>query len=209
MAHSDDNGLILPPKLAPNQVVIIPVYQGNQELDTLSETANRIKEELINQGVTVKYDDRDTQKPGWKFAEYELKGVPVRIVLGPRDIENKTAEIARRDTMTKETISQDAVASHVKKLLDEIQASIYNKALKFRDENLHRIDDYDQFKEIIRKRGGFVMAHWDGTEETENLIKQETKATVRCIPLDEDNEPGKCIRSGKASKRRVLFAKAY
>jgi len=182
MAHSDDNGLILPPKLAPNQVVIIPVYQGNQELDTLSETANRIKEELINQGVTVKYDDRDTQKPGWKFAEYELKGVPVRIVLGPRDIENKTAEIARRDTMTKETISQDAVASHVKKLLDEIQASIYNKALKFRDENLHRIDDYDQFKEIIRKRGGFVMAHWDGTEETENLIKQETKATVRCIP---------------------------
>jgi len=209
MAHSDDNGLILPPKLAPNQVVIVPVYQEDQELDAISETANQIKEELASQGITVKYDDRDTQKPGWKFAEYELKGVPVRIVLGPRDIENKTAEVARRDTLTKETISQDALASHVKKLLDDIQQSIYNKALKFRNENFHRINDYDQFKEIIGKRGGFVMAHWDGTVETENLIKQETKATVRCIPLDDDNEPGKCIRTGKPSKRRVLFAKAY
>ncbi len=209
MAHSDDNGLILPPKLAPNQVVIVPVHQGDQELDAISETANQIKEELASQGITVKYDDRDTQKPGWKFAEYELKGVPVRIVLGPRDIENKTAEVARRDTLTKETISQDAIASHVKKLLDDIQQSIYNKALKFRNENFHRIDDYDQFKKIIGKQGGFVMAHWDGTVETENLIKQETKATVRCIPLDDDNEPGKCIRTGKPSKRRVLFAKAY
>jgi len=209
MAHSDDKGLILPPKLAPNQVVIVPVYQGDQELDAISETANQIKEELASQGITVKYDERDTQKPGWKFAEYELKGVPVRIVLGPRDIENKTAEVARRDKLTKETISQDALASHVKKLLDDIQQSIYNKALKFRNENFHRIDDYDQFKEIIGKRGGFVMAHWDGTVETENLIKQETKATVRCIPLDDDNEPGKCIRTGKPSKRRVLFAKAY
>jgi len=209
MAHSDDNGLILPPKLAPIQVVIVPVYQGDQELDAISETANQIKEEFASQGITVKYDDRDTQKPGWKFAEYELKGVPVRIVLGPRDIENKTAEVARRDTLTKETISQDAIASHVKKLLDDIQQSIYNKALKFRNENFHRIDDYDQFKEIIRKQGGFIMAHWDGTVETENLIKQETKATVRCIPLDDDNEPGKCIRTGKPSKRRVLFAKAY
>jgi len=209
MAHSDDNGLILPPKLAPIPVVIVPVYQGDQELDAISETANQIKEEFASQGITVKYDDRDTQKPGWKFAEYELKGVPVRIVLGPRDIENKTAEVARRDTLTKETISQDAIASHVKKLLDDIQQSIYNKALKFRNENFHRIDDYDQFKEIIRKQGGFIMAHWDGTVETENLIKQETKATVRCIPLDDDNEPGKCIRTGKPSKRRVLFAKAY
>jgi len=209
MAHSDDNGLILPPKLAPIQVVIVPVYQGDQELDAISETANQIKEEFASQGITVKYDDRDTQKPGWKFAEYELKGVPVRIVLGPRDIENKTAEVARRDTLTKETIPQDAIASHVKKLLDDIQQSIYNKALKFRNENFHRIDDYDQFKEIIRKQGGFIMAHWDGTVETENLIKQETKATVRCIPLDDDNEPGKCIRTGKPSKRRVLFAKAY
>ena len=209
MAHSDDNGLILPPKLAPYQVVIVPVYQGDHELDAISETANQIKEELASQGITVKYDDRDTQKPGWKFAEYELKGVPVRIVLGPRDIENKTAEVARRDTLTKETISQDAIASHVKKLLDDIQQSIYNKALKFRNENFHRIDDYDQFKKIIGKQGGFVMAHWDGTVETENLIKQETKATVRVIPLDDDNEPGKCIRTGKPSKRRVLFAKAY
>jgi prolyl-tRNA synthetase len=209
MAHSDDNGLILPPKLAPNQVVIVPVYQRNGELGAISETANRIEKELTSQGITVKYDDRDTQKPGWKFAEYELKGVPVRIVLGPRDIQNKTAEVARRDTLTKETVSQDVLVPHVKNLLDEIQQSIYNKALKFRDENCHRIDDYDQFKEIINTRGGFVMAHWDGTEETENLIKQETKATVRCIPLDDDTEPGQCIRTGKPSKRRVLFAKAY
>ncbi len=209
MAHSDDNGLILPPKIAPIQVIIVPVYQGNEELGELSDTANRIKKELTSKGITVKYDDRDTQKPGWKFAEYELKGVPVRIVLGPRDIKNRTAEVARRDTLTKETIAQDILADHIIHLLDEMQQSIYNKALKFREENFHRIDDYDQFKEVIEKRGGFVMAHWDGTEETENLIKQETKATVRCIPLDSEEEPGKCIRSGKPSKRRVLFAKAY
>ena len=196
MAHSDDNGLILPPRLAPIQVVIVPIYKGDQELDTISETANRIKEGLISQGITVKYDDRDTQKPGWKFAEYELKGVPVRIVLGPRDIEKKTAEVARRDTLSKETVSQDLITSHVKKLLDEIQQSIYNKALKFRDENTYRTDDYREFKDIMETRGGFILAHWDGTEETELLIKEETKATVRCIPLDAENKPGKCIRTG-------------
>lgn len=209
MAHSDDNGLILPPKLAPNQVVIVPVYQGNGELGAISDTAHRIKEDLISQGVTVTYDDRDTHKPGWKFAEYELKGVPVRIVLGPRDIQNKTAEVVRRDTLTKEIISQNALASHVKKLLDEMQQSIYDRALKFRSENSHRVDEYDQFREIIEKKGGFVMAHWDGTVETEELIKQETKATVRCIPLDDDAEKGTCIRSGRPSERRVLFARSY
>jgi len=209
MAHSDDNGLILPPRLAPIQVVIVPIYKGNQELNAISETANRIKEELENQGVPVKYDDRDTQKPGWKFAEYELKGVPVRIVLGPRDIENKTAEVARRDTLSKETVSQDSLSAYVMSILKEMQHSIYDKALKFRDENSHSTDDYNEFKDIIKNHGGFVMAHWDGTNETEMLIKEETKATVRCIPLDAQDEAGKCIRTGKPSERRVLFAKAY
>lgn len=209
MAHSDDNGLILPPRLAPIQVVIVPIYKGNQELDAISETANRIKEELENQGVPVKYDDRDTQKPGWKFAEYELKGVPVRIVLGPRDIENKTAEVVRRDTLSKEIVSQNSLSAYVMNLLEEMQHSIYDKALKFRDENTHSTDDYNEFKSIIENRGGFVMAHWDGTNETEMLIKEETKATVRCIPLDAQDEAGKCIRTGKPSEKRVLFAKAY
>jgi prolyl-tRNA synthetase len=209
MAHSDDNGLILPPKLAPIQVVIVPIYKGDTELESISETAKKIQKDLEKAGISVKYDDRDTHKPGWKFAEYELKGVPIRIVLGPRDIENNTAEIARRDKLSKETVDQDKITGYVGKLLEEIQQAIYDKALKFREENSHQTDDYEEFKEIIENKGGFVYAHWDGTEETEAQIKEETKATVRCIPLNNKSEKGNCIRTGKPSTQRVLFAKAY
>ena len=209
MAHSDDNGLILPPKLAPIQVVIVPIYKGKEQLDDLSKTALRIKQELEEENISVKFDDRDTHKPGWKFAEYELKGVPVRLALGPRDLEHGTVEIARRDTLEKQTIPQANIAEHIKSLLEDIQQGIYNKALQFRKENTFEVDDYEEFKNIIKNKGGFILAHWDGSTETELKIKNDTKATIRCIPLDASKEEGKCILTGKPSKRRVLFAKAY
>ena len=209
MAHSDDNGLVLPPKLAPIQVVIIPIYKGTDQLGAIAEKAETIKKKLQEKGISVKFDDRDTHKPGWKFAEYELKGVPVRIALGPRDIENNTLEIARRDTLKKEIISQDGIDLYISDLLNEIQQSIYQKALKFRTENTFKTDSFEEFKKIMTNKGGFVLAHWDGTSDTEQKIKNETKATIRCIPFDSTEEEGKCIYSGKPSKRRVIFAKAY
>lgn len=209
MAHSDDNGLILPPKLAPIQVVIVPIYKGSEQLDKLGEVALKIKNELEDKHISVKYDDRDTHKPGWKFAEYELKGVPIRLAIGPRDIENGTIEIARRDTLEKKTVSQTEVVGMIEDLLDEMQQNIYNKAFSFRTENSHKVDTWEDFKEIINGSGGFVYAHWDGTQETEQKIKEETKATIRCIPIDSEEESGECVFSGKPSNRRVLFAKAY
>jgi prolyl-tRNA synthetase len=209
MGHADNNGLVLPPKLAPLQVVIIPIYKKAEQLSSLSELALKLKKELESKGITVKYDDKDTNKPGWKFAEYELKGVPVRIAIGPRDLENQTVEIARRDTLAKETIPVASVSEFVPKLLDDIQKNIYAKALKFREENTFFVDTWDDFKRILDDTGGFIMAHWDGTTETEEKIKEETKATIRCIPFDSKEEEGKCIYSGKPSKRRVLFARSY
>jgi len=209
MAHSDDNGLVVPPKLAPTQVVIVPIYRKDAQLEEISQKANEIKQKLQDKGITVKYDDRDTQKPGWKFSEYEMKGVPVRLAIGPRDMENGTLEVARRDTLEKEIISQDQAVDHVDQLLEDIQSGIYQKALKFREDNTYYVDDFDEFKTIMEEKGGFVWAHWDGTDETEAKIKEETKATVRCIPVDGKEEEGKCIYSGKPSKQRVVFARAY
>ncbi len=209
MGHADNNGLVLPPKLAPIQVVIIPIFKNTDQLDSISSVARKIKSDLESAGISVKYDDRDNNKPGWKFADYELKGVPVRLALGPRDLENNTIEVARRDNLTKETISINNIKEHVVKLLDDIQTNIYNKALNFRKENTYYIDTWDDFRNIINNQGGFIMAHWDGTVETEEKIKEETKATIRCIPFDSPEEEGKCIYSGKPSKRRVLFAISY
>ena len=209
MAHSDDNGLVLPPKLAPIQVVIVPIYKGSEQLEAIAEKAEIIKKKLQDKGISVKFDDRDTYKPGWKFAEYELKGVPVRIALGPRDIENNSLEVARRDTLKKEIISQEGIEDYIDNLLSEIQQNIYQKAFNFRKENTFKADTYEEFKNIIKNKGGFVLAHWDGTSETEQIIKNETKATIRCIPFNAEEEEGKCIYSGKPSKRKVLFAKAY
>jgi len=208
MAHSDDQGLVLPPKLAPIQVVIIPIYKTPEELAAISEKVNPIFEELKAAGISVKYDDADNQRSGWKFAEYELKGVPIRLGLGSRDLEAGTIEVARRDTLSKESQPIDGIVAHVKALLDEIQANIYQKALNFREENTFLVDTWDDFKAQI-ERGGFVMAHWDGTAETEEKIKEETKATIRCIPLISTMESGKCVYSGAASSKRVVFAKAY
>jgi prolyl-tRNA synthetase len=209
MAHSDDNGLVLPPKLAPIHVVIVPIYKGDDQLQQIDEKILPIKKKLEEKGISVKYDNRDTHKPGWKFAEYELKGVPVRIAIGPRDIENNTLEIARRDTLQKEIKSQEGIEDYIEGLLDDIQKNIYQKALNFRTENTFKVDTYEEFKDIIENKGGFVMAHWDGTPETEQKIKEETKATIRVIPIDAVEEDGKCIYSGKPSKKRVIFAKAY
>jgi prolyl-tRNA synthetase len=209
MAHADNKGLVLPPRLAPIQVVIIPIYKGNSQLDTISEIALDLRSKLEKAGISVKYDNRDTQKPGYKFAEYELKGVPVRLAIGPRDAEEGTVEVARRDTLTKETVSRDNIIERVQTLLDEIQKNIYTKAVKFRDENTYRADTWEEFTDIIENRGGFVMAHYDGTPETEEKIKDLTKATVRAIPLNSPGEEGKCILTGKPSERRVLFARAY
>ena len=209
MAHSDNHGLVLPPLLAPVQVVIIPIYKNAEQLGSISAVAEKIKKDLIQSGISVKYDDRDTNKPGWKFADYELKGVPVRIAIGPRDIENKTLEIARRDTLEKETIPASKVAGHIKDLLADIQEQIFRKADKFRIENTHYVDTWKDFVDILDNSGGFIMAHWDGSSATEEKIKEETKATIRCIPVDSPEEDGKCIYSGKPSKRRVLFARSY
>jgi prolyl-tRNA synthetase len=210
MAHSDDNGLVIPPKLAPIHVVIIPIFRSDEEFEAVSAKANEIKRELEKVGLSVKFDNRDTHKPGWKFAEYELKGIPLRIAIGPKDLENNSIEIARRDTLTKEVFSlNENIVEKISGLLDEIQLNIYNKAFQFRLENTTKVDSYDQFKDVLDNKGGFVLAHWDGSAETENAIKEETKATIRCIPLDAEPEEGKCIYSGKASQKRVLFARAY
>ena len=210
MAHSDDQGLVLPPKLAPIQVVIVPIYKGEDQLATVSKKAEQLKKELEAKGISVKYDNRDTQKPGFKFAEWELKGVPVRVTMGMRDLENGTIEIARRDTFEKNTIElTENTAEYIETLLDNIQNNIFKKALDFRTEKTTKVDSYEEFKTVLEEKGGFILAHWDGTEETEEKIKAETKATIRCIPLDAPEENGVCMVTGKPSSKRVLFAKAY
>ncbi|MFZ1270161.1 MAG: His/Gly/Thr/Pro-type tRNA ligase C-terminal domain-containing protein, partial [Bacteroidales bacterium] len=209
MAHADNNGLVLPPKLAPIQVVIVPIYKGNDQLDKISDIAVDIRQQLEKAGFTVKYDNRDTHKPGFKFAEYELKGVPVRLAIGPRDAEDGTVEVARRDTLTKETIRRENIVTHVTSLMEEIQQNIFRKAVEFRKENTFTADTWEEFTDIIENRGGFVLAHWDGTAESEDKIKELTKATIRAIPFDSREEKGKCILTGNPSNRRVLFARAY
>lgn len=209
MAHSDDKGLVLPPKLAPIQVVIVPIYKSEDDLETITKTADKIAEELKAEGISVKFDDRDTHRPGHKFAEYELKGVPLRLAIGMRDIKNGNIEIARRDTFEKKIVSQEGLTKRIKSLLEEIQTKIYDKAAAFRVQSTRKADSYDEFKKILKKQGGFILAHWDGSPETEAKIQEETKATIRCIPFDSPEEEGKCIYSGKPSKQRVLFAKAY
>lgn len=208
MAHSDDDGLVLPPKLAPIQVVIVPIYRTDEQLDSISAKVKTLVQELKKAGISVKFDDSDANKPGWKFAEYELRGVPVRLAMGARDLENGTVEIARRDLKTKETVPFEGLTERIKDLLDDIQASIYNKAKAFREANTFTVDTFEQFQEQIEK-GGFILAHWDGTAETEDAIKEATKATIRCIPFDQEPEDGVDIFSGKPSKGRVLFARAY
>ena len=209
MTHSDDKGLVLPPKLAPNQVVIVPIYKGDEQFAQVSEVANRIASDLRSKGITVKYDDRDTHKPGWKFAQHELQGVPVRITVGARDLENETIEIARRDTQEKASYNITEGVNYIPTLLDEIQENIYNKALTHRDSHITKVDSYDEFKELLETKGGFILAHWDGSIETEEKIQEETKATIRCIPQEIEPEEGVCMVTGKPSKQRVLFAKAY
>ena len=209
MTHSDDLGLVLPPKLAPIQVAIVPIYKGEEQLAIISEKVNGIVKSLRAKGISVKFDDRDTYRPGAKFAEYELKGVPVRIAIGNRDIENNTVEVARRDTLEKQTVSQDIVVDFVAELLDQIQENLFNKANSYRNDHITEVNSFDEFKEVIENKGGFVSAHWDGTIETEDKIKEITKATIRCIPNDVKKEAGFCVFTGKESTNRVLFAKAY
>lgn len=208
MTHSDDNGLVLPPHLAPIQVVIVPIYRKQEQLAMVSEKVAGIVDGLKAKGISVKYDDADNKRPGFKFADYELKGVPVRLVIGPKDLEENTAEVMRRDTLGKETVSLDGIVDYVANLLEDIQNNIYTKARNFRDSHIFEANSYDEFKEFIEK-GGFVLAHWDGTTETEERVKEETKATIRCIPLDGDTTPGTCIFTGKPSERRVIFARNY
>ena len=209
MTHSDDLGLVLPPKLAPIQVVIVPIYKSQEQLDALSEKAMQLVKAFKSKGVSVKFDNRTTHKPGWKFAEYEMKGVPLRIALGPRDLENGTLELARRDTLEKEVVAQEAIEARVLELLEEIQEQLFQKAKTYRDDHITKVDDFKTFQEVLDRKGGFVLAHWDGTEETEDQIKEQTKATIRCIAIDAPEEEGKCVFSGKPSQKRVLFAKAY
>jgi len=209
MAHSDDNGLVLPPKIAPLQVVIVPVYKDEETLGKISEVANRIKADLEDKNISVKYDDRDSFRSGWKFNEYELKGIPVRITIGPRDLENGQMELCRRDTLEKQLVSMDNAVETIEQLLKDIQQNMYQKALKFREENTRKADTWEEFVDILETKGGFVSAHWDGTTETEELIKEKTKATIRCIPFNNPQEDGKCILTGKPSNERVLFARAY
>jgi prolyl-tRNA synthetase len=209
MAHSDDDGLILPPNLAPIQIVIVPIYRNDEEFGRVNEKALQIKTSLLKKGYSVHLDDRDTQKPGWKFAEYELKGVPIRLGIGPKDLEQETVEVARRDLKTKESVPLDSLEERLGSLLKDIHHQIYDKALKFREENTYKVDDFEEFKEILDKKGGFIYAHWDGSVESEAIIKDKTKATIRLIPQDNNKEDGKCIITGKPSRQRVLFAKAY
>ncbi|MDG2147293.1 MAG: His/Gly/Thr/Pro-type tRNA ligase C-terminal domain-containing protein, partial [Flavobacteriaceae bacterium] len=209
MTHSDDNGLILPPNLAPIQVVIVPIYKGIDQLKKITIKVNKIVDDLKLKGISVKYDDRDNFKPGYKFNDYELKGVPIRISIGPRDLENKTIELARRDNLTKSIVPIDSIAVEVERTLKDIQLKLFNRALNFRDSNITEANNFKEFKEIIADKGGFVSAHWDGTVETELKIKNLTKATIRCIPIDNKKEKGKCIYSGNPSLGRVIFAKSY
>ena len=209
MTHSDDKGLVLPPNLAPLQVVIVPIYKGDEQKNEVLNHAKKLYEDLNAAGIRVKLDDRDTHTPGYKFNDYELKGVPIRLGIGPKDIEKGTVELARRDNLTKSFIPQDDLASHVKNLLSEIQSNLFDRALAFRDSHITVCDSYTDFKKVLDSKGGFISAHWDGTEETEMKIKQETQATIRCIPIDTEKEEGKCIYSGNPSSQRVLFAKAY
>jgi prolyl-tRNA synthetase len=209
MTHSDDFGLVLPPKLAPIQVVIVPIYKGEEQLEAISARVNVFIKELRQKGISVKFDDRDTYRPGAKFAEYELKGVPVRIAIGARDLESNTVEVARRDTLEKNSVSQDEVVGYIENLLEEIQENLFNSAITHRSSHTTEVNTFDEFKDVIENKGGFVLAHWDGTEETEDQIKEATKATIRCIPNDSKLEAGICVFSGKPSTRKVLFAKAY
>ncbi|MDE6227293.1 MAG: proline--tRNA ligase [Muribaculaceae bacterium] len=208
MTHSDDNGLVLPPKLAPIQVVIIPIYKNNEQLEKISESVLPIVENLKKRGISVKYDDADNRRPGFKFADYELKGVPVRLAVGARDLENGTVEIMRRDTLEKETVALEGIVERIEGELEDIQQALFDRALKLREEHTYKVDSYDEFKEKI-ENGGFFLAHWDGTVETEEKIKEETKATIRCVPLDGEEEEGVCMVTGKPSKRRVIIARAY
>ena len=209
MTHSDDNGLVLPPKLAPDQVVIVPIYRNDEQFDAVSEVAKDLQAKLRAAGIRVKFDNRDTHKPGWKFNEYELKGVPVRIAIGPKDVEKGTVELARRDTLTKEFVNQDEVVDKISGLMTEIQQNLFKKAVDYRTEHTTEVDSYEEFKKALKSKGGFISAHWDGTTETEDQIKNDTKATIRCIPLDGEKEAGSCMVTGKPSSQRVLFAKAY
>ena len=209
MTHSDDFGLVLPPKLAPIQVVIIPIHRNDEQLEAVSERAQEIVFALKKRGVSVKFDNRTTHKPGWKFAEYELKGVPLRIAMGPRDLENGTLELARRDTLEKTSVQREGIEDVVVGLLEEIQESLFKRAKDYRDHHITKVDSFDEFKKALETKGGFILAHWDGTEETEDKIKELTKATIRCIANDAENEEGKCVYSGNPSSKRVLFAKAY
>jgi prolyl-tRNA synthetase len=209
MSHSDDFGLVLPPKLAPIQVVIVPIFKGEEQLAEISVVANDIFDKLKAKGISVKFDDRTEYKPGWKFAEYELKGVPLRIAMGARDLENKTVEIARRDNLTKEVRSIENIEDYIEELLNTVQNDIFKKAAEYRTEHTTKVDSYEEFKKVLEEKGGFISAHWDGTAEEEEQIKEETKATIRCIPLDSEDEEGVSLITGKPSSRRVLFAKAY
>lgn len=209
MAHSDDQGLVMPPKIAPLQVVIVPIYKGEEQKKLIDEKAMGIVDALKKAGVRVKYDDSENNRPGWKFAEYELKGVPVRLALGARDMENNVVEVARRDTKEKSTVSMDGIIEHITGLLEDIHQNLYNRAKKYRDEHITIADNWDAFKTLVDSKGGFISAHWDGTAETEEKIKQETKCTIRCIPLNNVQEEGTCVYSGKPSTQRVLFAQAY
>ncbi|MBL7859399.1 MAG: proline--tRNA ligase [Cyclobacteriaceae bacterium] len=209
MAHSDDDGLVLPPKLAPIHVVIVPIFRSEEELARIAERVDQISSDLRKLGYSVKFDNRDTHKPGFKFAEWELKGVPVRLAIGPRDLENGTVEVARRDTKEKQIIKLDDVSKAIPDLLEDIQRNIFKKALNFRNEKITLVNSWDEFQQVLDGKAGFISAHWDGTAETEAAIKEQTKATIRCIPLDSKDEKGKCVYSGKPSNRRVLFARAY
>lgn len=209
MTHSDDQGLVLPPNLAPHQVIIVPIYKTEQQFEAIENVVNGVMKELRAVGVTVKFDKRDTLRPGAKFAQHELQGVPLRIAIGARDLENGTVELARRDTLSKETTSIDGIADKVKSLLNEIQESLYNRALEYRNTHITEVNTFEEFKEVLETKGGFISAHWDGTAETEDKIKELTKATIRCIPLDAKEEDGVCVFSGASSSKRVLFAKAY
>jgi prolyl-tRNA synthetase len=209
MAHSDDQGLVLPPKIAPLQVVIVPIYKGEEQKKLIDEKVHELLFSLKAMGIRVKYDDSDNTRPGWKFAEHELKGVPIRIAIGQKDLENKTVEIARRDTKEKQSVSIDGLPIYIVQLLEEIQTNLFERAKKYRDEHITPVNSWEEFKTVLNEKGGFVSAHWDGTTETELQIKEESKATIRCIPLNNPQEDGVCIFSGKPSKQRVLFAQAY
>ncbi|MBC8455494.1 MAG: proline--tRNA ligase [Flavobacteriales bacterium] len=209
MTHSDDKGLVLPPELAPIQVVIVPIYNGEKELDSISKIAEDIQSKLNKLGVSVKYDNRDTLRPGAKFAQHELQGVPIRIAIGPKDLKNKSVEVSRRDLLSKENVKMDDLIEHIDNLLSDIQENLFKKALKFREDHITQVESFDEFQKVLNEKGGFISAHWDGTNETENKIKEKTKATIRCIPNNSSSSKGKCVYSGKESNQRVLFAKAY